>query len=211
MFFPVQTALRLSACLALAAGGSALAATAAVKKPVPPPAAAKPTAGANAWTVDKANSKIRFRSAFSGTAFEGGFSRWDAQINFDPKNLAASKAVISVDLASVSSGDSDRDEALPSADWFNVAKSPRAVFTTTAITGGTGGKYIAAGTLSLRGVTKPIVLPFTLSITGDTARMTGQVVLNRSQFGVGQGQFTAADTVPFEVTVPVTVVAKRAG
>ena len=50
----------------------------------------------------------------------------------------------------------------------------------------------------------------TRAITGDTAKMSGQVVLNRSQFGVGQGQFAAADTVPFEVTVPITVVAKRA-
>jgi polyisoprenoid-binding protein YceI len=144
-------------------------------------------------------------------AFEGGFAKWDAQINFDPKSLATSKAVVSIDLASVASGDADRDETLPSADWFNVARFPKAVFTTTAITDAGGGKYNAAGTLSLRGVTKPVVLPFTLTITGDTAKMSGQVVLNRSQFGVGQGQFTAPDAVPFEVAVPVTVVARRAG
>ncbi len=203
----LSTALCFSAVISLGLGGVGLAETAAipVKKPV------VPTEGAPAWIVDKANSKIRFRSAFSGTAFEGGFGKWDAQIKFDPKNLAGSKAVVSVDLASVASGDADRDQTLPTADWFNVAKFPRAVFTTTAITAAGGGKYNAAGTLSLRGVAKPVVLPFTLVITGDTARMTGQVVLNRSQFGIGQGQFTAADTVPFEVTVPVSVVAKRAG
>ncbi|HTK34673.1 MAG TPA: YceI family protein [Caulobacteraceae bacterium] len=201
-----HTALCLSAALSLGLGGVAVAA--AAKKPAAP---AKPVAGAPAWTVDKANSKIRFKSAFSGMGFEGGFGRWDAQINFDPNNLPASKAVISVELASVASGDADRDETLPSADWFNVARFPRAVFTTTAITAAGPGKYNAAGTLSLRGVTKPIVLPFTLVITGDTARMTGQVVLNRSNFGVGQGQFRTPDTVPYEVTVPVTVVAKRAG
>ena len=59
-------------------------------------------------------------------------------------------------------------------------------------------------------MTKPIVLPFTLAIAGDTAKVTGQVVLNRSQFGVGQGQFSSADSVPFEVAVPITVVAQRA-
>jgi polyisoprenoid-binding protein YceI len=206
-----RTALCLSATLSLAVGGAAIAATAAPAKKPPAPAAGKPAAGAAAWTIDKANSKIRFRSAFSGTAFEGGFGKWDAQINFDPKNLPASKAVISIDLASVGTGDADRDETLPTADWFNVAKFPKAVFTTTAITDAGGGKYKAAGTLSIRGVTKPIVLPFTLTIAGDTAKMAGQVVLNRSQFGIGQGQFTAADTVPFEVTVPVSVTAKRAG
>ena len=201
-----RTALCLSAALCLGLGGAAVAADA--KKAAPAPAAAKGAAAA--WTVDKANSKIRFRSAFSGTAFEGGFAKWDAQIAFDPKNLAGSKAVVSVDLASAGTGDSDRDSTLPTADWFNVPKFPRAVFTTTAFKDLGGGKYEAAGTLSLLGVTKPVTLPFTLAITGDTAKMSGQVVLNRSQFGVGQGQFAAADTVPFEVTVPITVVAKRA-
>ena len=201
-----RTALCLSVVLSLGVGAAAIAADA--KKAAP--ASAAKAGGVSAWTVDKANSKIRFRSAFSGTAFEGGFAKWDAQINFDPKNLAGSKAVVSVDLASAGTGDSDRDSTLPSADWFNVAKFPRAVFTSTAIKDLGGGKYEAAGTLSLRGVTKPVTLPFTLAITGDTAKMSGQVVLNRSQYGVGQGQFAAADTVPFEVTVPVTVVAKRA-
>ena len=205
MRLSLRTALCLSAALSLGIAGMAVAADA--KKAAPAPAAAK--AGASAWTVDKANSKIRFRSAFSGTAFEGGFAKWDAQINFDPKNLAASKVVVSVDLASAGTGDSDRDSTLPSADWFNVAKFPRAVFTSTTIKDLGGGKYEADGSLSLKGVAKPVALPFTLAITGDTAKMSGQVVLKRNDFGVGQGQFAAADTVPFEVTVPVTVVAKR--
>ena len=205
MRLSLRTALCLSAALSLGIAGMAVAADA--KKAAPAPAAAK--AGASAWTVDKANSKIRFRSAFSGTAFEGGFAKWDAQINFDPKNLAASKVVVTVDLASAGTGDSDRDSTLPSADWFNVAKFPRAVFTSTVIKDLGGGKYEADGSLSLKGVAKPVALPFTLAITGDTAKMSGQVVLKRNDFGVGQGQFAAADTVPFEVTVPVTVVAKR--
>jgi polyisoprenoid-binding protein YceI len=54
-----------------------------------------------------------------------------------------------------------------------------------------------------------VTLPFTLAITGNQARMNGQVVLNRSQFGVGQGQFAAGDTVPVEVTVVVAVNATR--
>ena len=197
----LRPAVVLSVALCLSLGGAALAAD--------KPAAAKGAVAS--WAVDKANSKIRFRSSFSGTAFEGGFTRWDAQIAFDPKNLAASKAVVSVDLASAASGDADRDSTLPTEDWFNIGKFPRAVFTSTSIKDLGGGKYEAVGTLSLKGATKAVTLPFTLAITGDTARMSGQVVLNRSQFGVGQGQFGGADTVPFEVTVPITVVAKRAG
>ena len=66
------------------------------------------------------------------------------------------------------------------------------------------------GTLSLKGVVRPVTLPFTLQISGDTAKMTGQAIINRSQFNVGQGQFAGADAIPLEVTVPVSVVARRA-
>jgi polyisoprenoid-binding protein YceI len=198
--------LKPAACLVLAFGlaGAATAAAPPAKAP-----AARPGASAPSWVVDKANSRIRFKSAFSGAAFEGGFSRWDARINFDPKNMAGSKAVVSVDLASVATGDSDRDQTLPTDDWFNTAKFPKATFTTSSIKDLGGGKYQAVGILNLKGVSRPVTLPFTLAITGDTARMNGSVVLNRTQFKVGEGQFSTAETVPFEVTVNVAVTAKR--
>jgi polyisoprenoid-binding protein YceI len=174
-------------------------------------AADKPGAAAPTWTVDKAASHLRFRSAFSGMAFEGGFSRWDAQIAFDPKNLAASKATVSIDMTSAATGDKDRDETLPTGDWLNAAKFPRAVFTTTKIVSLGGDRYQAQGTLSMKGAVRPVTLPFTLTIQGGVAKMTGQTVLNRSQYAVGQGQFAGADTVPFDVTVAIAVTAKRAG
>jgi polyisoprenoid-binding protein YceI len=204
--------LRAAACLSLAVGvgasGLAFAAAAPAKKPAP---AAAPAGKVSTWTVDKANSRIRFKSAFGGAAFEGGFDRWDAQIAFDPKNLAASKVTATIDLASAKTGDADRDQTLPTDEWFNTAKFPRATFTTSAIRDAGGGKYQAVGTLNLKGVSKPVTLPFTLAITGDQARMTGSVVIKRNDFGVGQGQFAGADTVPFEVTVNIAVAAKRAG
>lgn len=172
---------------------------------------AKTVAAAPAWTVDKAASRLRFRSAFSGMAFEGGFSRWDAQIAFDPKNLAASKATVTVDMTSAATGDKDRDETLPTGDWFNTAKFPRAVFTTGKIVSLGGDRYQAEGTLSMKGAVRPVTLPFTLTIQGGVAKMSGQTVLNRSQFAVGQGQFAGADTVPLEVTVVIAITAKKAG
>ena len=162
------------------------------------------------WTVDKAASRLGFSAAFAGQAVRGVFRRWDADIAFDPKALAASKATVTVQVASAATGDASKDEALPTADWFDAAHFPRATFTTTAIKDLGGGRYQATGTLSLRGQTRPINLPFTLAITGDQARMTGSAVVNRSAFGVGQGQFKGADTVPFNVTVEIALVAHKA-
>lgn len=164
---------------------------------------------APAWTVDKARSKLGFQSAFSGIKFDGQFNDWNAVINFDPNNLAQSKATVTINLASARTGDKDRDETLPTGDWFNVKQTPQATFVTTAIRANGPNRYIAAGNLTIRGVSRPVSLPFTLNINGRTAVMNGQVVINRSQWGVGGGQFAGPDTVPHQVTVNVSVTANR--
>lgn len=161
------------------------------------------------WTVDKAASKIGFSSSFAGASFSGTFNNWTADISFDPKNLAGSKAVVNIDVSSANTGNPERDESLPTDDWFSAAKFKTATFTTSSIKDLGGGKYQAPGTLTLRGVTKPVTLNFTLSITGDTAKMTGTASVSRADFGVGQGQFKAADTVPFAVPITVSVTANK--
>lgn len=162
------------------------------------------------WTIDKAASRLGFRTTFAGQAVRGAFRSWDADIAFDPKAPAASRATVTVQVASAATGDPSKDQALPTADWFDVARFPRATFTTTAIKDLGGGRYQAAGTLSLRGVSRAVVLPFTLAITGDQAKMTGSTVVNRSAFGVGQGQFKSAETVPFNVVIEVALTAHKA-
>lgn len=163
-----------------------------------------------AWTVDKAASRLGFKSSFSGMDFVGTFRRWDAQIVFDPKALGASQATVSIEPASVATGDMERDSALPTADWFDVARFPRAAFVTKSIKSLGGDRYQADGVLTVRDVSRPVSLPFILTIDGDVAKMTGQAVVDRTAFGVGQGQWSSADTVPLNVTVTVSITARRA-
>lgn len=182
----------------LLAGALALAFTpAAVAAPAP------------AWTVDKAASKIGFTSSFGGDAFSGTFRRWDAQIAFDPKNLAGSKVVATVETGSAVTGHADRDAGLPTDGWFASGKYPKATFTATQFKDLGGGRYQAIGTLTLKGVTKPLTVPFTLAITGDQAKMTSTVAVNRLSFGVGQGEWANAEVIPNPVTVTISLAAKR--
>ncbi|HEY2662058.1 MAG TPA: YceI family protein [Caulobacteraceae bacterium] len=76
---------------------------------------------------------------------------------------------------------------LPGKDWFDVAQYPQARFEGTAIRQKAGDAYEAAGVLTLRGVTRPVTLPFTLDINGAAAQAKGHLDLIRSAFGVGQG------------------------
>ena len=168
-------------------------------------------APAPAWAVDKAASKVAFSSSFDGGPFTGSFRRWDATIRFDQANLAGSLAVVTFDMTSAVTGDAGRDEALPLDDWFAARRFPKATFTARSFEALGGNRYQAVGGLTIRGVTKPLTLPFTLVITNGVAKMNARVSLNRLAFGVGQGEWKTTEVVPGTVTVNISLTAKRAG
>jgi polyisoprenoid-binding protein YceI len=162
------------------------------------------------WVVDHAASKLTFASSVSGAPFTGVFRRWDAVIHFDPGDLAHSDVAATIDIASAFTGDADRDAELPDQDWFWTSRFPQATFVAHGFQRLGPGRYAAPGVLTLRGVGKPLTLPFTLAITGVNARMNAQISLNRLAFGVGQGEWAAVDTIPAGVTVGVELTAHRA-
>jgi polyisoprenoid-binding protein YceI len=162
------------------------------------------------WSIDKPGSKIAFASSFGGTAFSGSFRTWDAQIRFDPNNLPGSSAVVTIDTASVATGDADRDKTLPDVPWFASVQYPKAVFKAQSFKALGGGRYQAIGTLTLRGVTKPLTLPFTLVITGPDAKMNATLGLNRLAFGVGQGEWAKTEVIPSTVNLTISLTAHRA-
>jgi polyisoprenoid-binding protein YceI len=108
-------------------------------------------------------------------------------------------------------GDATRDAMLLKPDWFNVLDFPQAVYQTTSFVSKGGNAYEARGTLKLKGVTKEVVLPFTLDINGNTAVAKGTTVLTRRDFNVGQSSdFQTGTPVALTVKVMVNVTATRA-
>ena len=203
MFKSIQVLGIGSAAVIASLGALALAA------PAHAPAKPAPAAAAQVWTVDKAASRLTFRASANGVAFDGVFKTWDAQIAFDPKNLKASHATVTVNTASAVTGDPTRDQMLPTADWFNVGKFAKATFVTNSITQASPDHYVANGTLTLHGVSKPVALPFTLTIAKDVAKMDGAASIDRTQFGLGQGQAGGTETVAAQVSIGVKLMAKK--
>ena len=173
-------------------------------------AAVPAQAAAPAWVVDKAASKVVLSSSFDGEPVSGTFRRWDADIRFDPKDLAGSSARVSLDTASIASGDADQEAALPHRVWFWSDRYPKATFTTRSFRSLGRGRYAAVGDLTIRGVTKPLTLPFSLAITGDTAKMNATVDVNRLAFGVGQDEWKSTEVIPAAVKVTIALTARRA-
>jgi len=179
--------------------------------PLTPAAAAAPAApatGAVRWAV-QAGSTLGFTTAWSGEPIQGRFDRWTADVVFGPDDLANSKVTVSIDMASARTGDDQRDASLPAPDWFDTATHPKAVFTASRFEKTGEGRFVARGTLSLRGVSRPLSLPLRLTIDGDTASVRGVTSLDRTAFGVGQGEWTSTDQIPAKVTVRVDLKARR--
>lgn len=158
--------------------------------------------GENIWNMDAAESRLTFKAVHNGREFTGTFGNFDAVINLDPANPAGGEVHVIVDLSSVDAGDRDRNSNLPTKDWFHVETFPMATFTSTDLSKLSGSNYVATGNLSLKGVSKPITLAFTLNVEGDTAQASGGVDLVRTDFNIGQGpDFETEDWVKFPVAV----------
>jgi len=191
---------------------AAVAPTPAAEPAPQPVASAEPAAPAPdepvRWAVTP-GSTLAFATAWSGQPILGRFDRWTADILFSPEALDRSKVRVDIDLGSGNTGDAQRDAALPSGDWLDAATHPKATFTATRFTRTGEGRFLAHGRLTLRGVSRPLDLPFRLKIDGDRAEVSGVTSLDRTAFGVGQGDWTNTEDIPAKVTVTVTLKARR--
>jgi polyisoprenoid-binding protein YceI len=152
---------------------------------------------------------LTFSGVQTGQPFAGRFARFDARVSLDPDKLDVAKIVATIDIASAATGDRQRDAALSAKEWFDAAGFPQARFESRQVKKTASG-YEASGDLTLRGVTKPIVLPFTLEIEGRKAHAKGHVSLKRDLFGVGQGEWASGDWVGLDVAVDFDLTAERA-
>ncbi len=163
-----------------------------------------------AWQIDYAASRLGFSATQNGEAFEGGFEDWQATILFDPDDLAASRIDVTINTASAETGDRQRDDALPNADWFETKAYPAARFFADDITRKAAGAYEAYGVLTIRDIAKPVTLPFSLVIDDNMASANGEVVIDRTVFGVGRGEdFDDGTWVGTGVIVQVAIIARR--
>lgn len=157
------------------------------------------------WRVDTAKSRLGFTAIQAGAKFDGEFRKFSADIRFDGKDLANSRFVVEVDMASVDTLSKDRDDMLRSSDMFDVARWRVARFVTTGFTHKGGSAYEAEGKLTIRDVTHTIRLPFTFKITAEgssqAATLRGGVTIHRLDYGVGQGDLKDTMWVGDEVGV----------
>jgi polyisoprenoid-binding protein YceI len=157
------------------------------------------------YTVDAARSLLRFTFVQAGAENTGRFRSLKGDIRFSPENLAASRIDVTIDVASLDTGDEERDTTLRGADLFDVAKFPQARFVATKFTPNGTSRYDAQGKLTIRNVTRDLTVPITFQTKTEQGQqvgyMTGRVTIRRLDFGVGQGEWKSTEWVNDNVTV----------
>jgi polyisoprenoid-binding protein YceI len=162
------------------------------------------------WRVDPARSTLSVEIDQGGKPVTARFETFQAEVSFDPDDPAAADVRITVDLASFRSGDAQRDQ-MAAAGEFLAAASAAATYRATVFTPAGEDRYEVAAELTLKGVTGRLTHPATIAVAGGEARATGEVVLNRVDFGVGAAQFPRGDQVGLAVTVRFDLAAREAG
>jgi polyisoprenoid-binding protein YceI len=164
------------------------------------------SAPATADNVDYAKSEITFVSKQMNVPVQGRFKKFTAQIAFDPKKPAASKADIEVDLGSIDTGSTDADAEVGKKAWFNTSAFPTAKFTSSSVTQTGPDKYEARGKLSIKGIGQDVAAPFSVKRAGDAVTFEGGFTLKRLQFKIGEGVWSDTETVADEVQVKFRIV-----
>ena len=167
-----------------------------------------PAGEAPRWTVAP-GGQLGFTTSWSGSAVNGRFGNWSADVRFNPDALEKSKITVSIALASANTGDGQRDSTLKGSDFFDTGSHSEASWTSGAIRHLGGNRYRADGTLNLRGVRKAVPITFTLDIDGKYARVSGNASVRRLAFGVGQGDFAGTSDLPDPVAVRFAFRARR--
>lgn len=165
--------------------------------------AAPSVADAKTWTADPAKSALNFTFSQAGAKNAGRFGKFG--VTLDLATPTAGRLDVTIDVDSLDTKDKDRDSTLRGADLFDVAKNPRASFAAPQLKDAGGGKFEAPGTLTIRGVAKPVTLPLTLRPATEGGLqvyyLEGRTTLRRLDYGVGQGEWKSTEWVGNDVDV----------
>lgn len=154
-------------------------------------AVAETTAAVQRWVAHPDKSELGFTATQEGAPFSGQFNQFTTALELIPteEGIGLLQINASIQLASVDTQYRDRDDYLVQQDWFYVDMWPEAVFQSSAIRQLGGGRFVADGQLSLRGVSKDVQVELELILeeNGERGNLLGTATLYRLDFGVGQG------------------------
>lgn len=165
-------------------------------------------ADAAQWQLDSnANNQLEFTASFEKAPVTGVFKDFEVRFDFDPLKSAGNRLDVIIRTSSADMANPDINQAIAGMDWFDFMRYRQAQFHANDIRREPGGpgdnRYLARGTLSLKGAQHPLDLAFAWN--PDDGKMSGDFVTQRSIFGIGTAEWKATDIVADDVTVKFRV------
>jgi len=99
----------------------------------------------------------------------------------------------------------DINKAIAGPEWFDFTRHPQATFQAADIQRVSAGRYLAKGTLTLKGAQRPVEVPFTWNASGDSATMEGELTVKRRDFDIGTGEWVATSVIGPDVKIKFRV------
>lgn len=170
--------------------------------------------GPTRYVLAPKGNELAFTFVQEGSETQASFKQFTVTLVYDEKNLAASTLDVKVQATSVSTDYEDRDREIRGADLLSVDKFPAIQYQARSLAKSANG-IEAVGKLLVRDKTRDLRIPLVIrkiTVAGKPGlEVTGNVQVNRLDFGVGQGDWSATDTVKNEIKLSwkVQLVADR--
>jgi polyisoprenoid-binding protein YceI len=175
--------------------------------------AAVPLFAADTYTIDKNHSDVSFQIRHFASKVRGRFTDFEGTVQADPSKPETSSVAFKIKTASIDTDNTDRDNHLRTADFFDAAKFPEITFKSTKITPTGKDKFDVTGTLTIRGVTKDVTIPVvylgSAKDPGGNERASFELAikLNRKDYGINwnkaldQGGFMLSDDADVQIAL----------
>jgi polyisoprenoid-binding protein YceI len=143
-------------------------------------------AGAERLVISPENSKLEFVAAKVTRSHQGSFKQFAGAIDLAPNSIEGSRVTIDIETGSVVTDEDKLTAHLKTADFFDVARFPKATFVSTKIEPGIKASttHEVTGNFDLHGVKKSITFPATIDVTPDSVAVDAEFSINRKDFGI---------------------------
>lgn len=164
----------------------------------------------DALAITAENSKVEFIGSKVTGKHDGGFKQFTGTIDLVNAKAEESSVAVDIDMTSVHSDDDGLTGHLKTADFFDVAKFPKASFKTTKIVADTSkaDSYSVTGDFEIRGVKKSITFPATIKVGDADVAVNAEFSINRKDFGIVYAG-KADDLIRDDVVIKLTLKAPR--
>ncbi len=176
-------------------------------------------ASAATWGVDAAHTEVNFSISHFFTPVTGSFKDFEIDLDYDPDNPENSSVSARIAVASVDTGNEQRDGHLRTADWFETDAHPNMIFVSKSVRAKGDDLLVAAGTLTIKDHSREIELPIqilgTQEIPEEMREMLGgsekvasfkaALTIPRGDYDVGTGSWAGTLVVGSDVSVELLV------